>query len=397
MQQPASGFAKTLLETQVYPEIRPHPKAPLQTPYDVTAHTLPLLFGVNAVAVKDPFEATLAAVERPGIDPGRVEGRGAFFALGHGLGDLVTAARLLKEKVGVQWANVSFQDRGRRFEPGTLLVAASARARLEAVAKETGVVATGVSKTPSTRVLLTPRIGVYQSYNPSMDEGWTRFVLERQLGLPYTTLRNADLRRDLRGRFDAIVLPDETPKDIVDGRSAGTLPEEYTGGIGEEGVAALRRFVKGGGTLVAFNNAALLPVEDFDLGVSNALPKPPEGEEPKLLAPGSILRAQVVEPRSALAAGLGDSAALWFEDSPAFDVKRGTAVLRYSDAPLLSGYLSGGERLKGHAALVEVPLGDGRVVLFGFRPQYRAQSLATYVPFVNALLLASSKNSWAVR
>jgi hypothetical protein len=91
-----------------------------------------------------------------------------------------------------------------------------------------------------------------------------------------------------------------------------------------------------------------------------------------------------------LSHGLPPETPVWFESGPAFDVKAGRVVARYGGDPLLSGWLLGGRRLSGHAALVDVPLGRGRVVLFGFRPQYRAQSWATYIPFLNALYLSAA-------
>jgi hypothetical protein len=107
--------------------------------------------------------------------------------------------------------------------------------------------------------------------------------------------------------------------------------------------------------------------------------------------PGSILAARpdTVHP---LAHGLPETTPVWFEGSPAFEVEKGSAVLRYeAEDPLLSGWLLGGERLRGKAALVEVPFGRGRVVLFGFRPQYRAQSRVTYAALLNALYLSAAE------
>jgi hypothetical protein len=122
--------------------------------------------------------------------------------------------------------------------------------------------------------------------------------------------------------------------------------------------------------------------------VKNALAGVPPTE---FFCPGSILAARA-DPAHPLAHGLPETTPVWFEGSPAFDVEAGATVLRYGDEdPLLSGWLLGGERLKKRVALVEVPLGKGRVVLFGFRPQYRAQSRVTYAALLNALYLSAAE------
>jgi glutamine amidotransferase-like uncharacterized protein len=87
----------------------------------------------------------------------------------------------------------------------------------------------------------------------------------------------------------------------------------------------------------------------------------------------------------------------WVEDSPVFEVVNAGSALPAANVhviarypadknPLLSGWLLGENRIRGKAALVEVTLGKGRFILFGFRPQYRGQSLATYPLFFNAVL-----------
>lgn len=228
----------------------------------------------------------------------------------------------------------------------------------------------------------TPRIGVYQSYLPSADEGWTRWIFD-QLKVPYTTVHNTRMRAPLGTDFDVIVLPDQDATAIVNGHPAGTMPDEYAGGIGEQGVTALRAFVEAGGTLVAVDSATELPIARFGLPVKNVL----AGVD----APGSIIKT-VVTPKHPITAGAESDGTAWFEQSPAFDVGPGaTAVVRYpaQGDPRLTGTFAGSV-LNGKAAVVEAQLGKGRVILFGFRPQYRAQTINTSRLLINAVYSAGS-------
>ncbi|HSD27663.1 MAG TPA: M14 metallopeptidase family protein [Vicinamibacteria bacterium] len=388
MQQPASAFAKTVLERQRYPDLRECEGGPPKRPYDVTAHTLPLLLGVEVDAVGSPFEAALRLVSEEGAPAGTVEGRGPRLALGHASGELVALSRLLEQGVPVRWALDAFTEAGRSFPAGTLLVPASARRVVGSLASELGFVARAVRAEPRALRLRRPRVGLYRSWVPSMDEGWTRFVFEKEMGISYQTLRDREVQAgNLRGRFDAIVLPDQPPATLLGGHAKGAMPEEYTGGLGPEGTAALRGFVEQGGTLAALDSAALFAIEHLRLPVKNALAGVPAAD---FYCPGSILAARADSARP-LAHGLPRTTPVWFEGSPAFEVEKGEAVLRYEDEdPLLSGWLLGGSLLKGKAALAEVPLGKGRVVLFGFRPQYRAQSRVTYAALLNALYLSAA-------
>ena len=403
MAQPFSGFAKSLLERQRYPDLRQYPGGPPQRPYDVTAHTLPLLMGVEVAAVAESFSADLETIEAVVTVPGRVgPGRGRYLAFGHKNGDLVALSRLLGAGTAVLWATEAFRDDDRSFAAGTLLAPESARPRLEPLARELGLSVEPVSARPRALRLRAPRVGLYQSWVASMDEGWTRFVFEKEAEIPYKTLHDADVRAgNLSARFDAIVLPDQGAGQIKDGHRDGSLPKEYTGGLGAEGVQKLKEFVEAGGTLVALDSASDFAIRELGLPVTNALGRfgrgrsSEEGEAPEAGAtefycPGALLETKA-EGGSALAHGLDETTPVWFEASPAFDLSGGRAVLRYPHAnPLLSGWLLGDAHLHGKVALAEVPLGKGRVVLFGFRPQYRAQSWATYIPFLNALYTAAA-------
>ena len=174
-------------------------------------------------------------------------------------------------------------------------------------------------------------------------------------------------------------------KEIVEGNQAGSYPAEFTGGITEAGVENLRRFIVEGGTLICFDASTELAIKRFQLPLRNSL----EGLKSAVFyCPGSILGLEV-DTRSPLARGLGRDVNAYFINSSAFEVtdpKRVHVVARYaSDNILRSGWLLGEEHLKGKVALAEVPLGRGRVILFGFHPQHRGQTWATFPFIFNAI------------
>ena len=164
------------------------------------------------------------------------------------------------------------------------------------------------------------------------------------------------------------------------------MPAPYAGGLGESGVAAVRDFVQAGGRLVAVDRASDFAIQTFQLGIRSTV----EGLKPQqFYIPGSILKAALVA-GTPLTRGLPRDAAVWFwGGSRAFDVSHAQATVdaRYAaaDSLLLSGWMLGGEHIAGQPALVDATVGNGSVVLFGFAPNYRGQTIATWPLLFNAL------------
>jgi hypothetical protein len=236
-----------------------------------------------------------------------------------------------------------------------------------------------------------PRIGIYRSWVATADEGWTRFVLDT-FNIPYRSVLDAELRAEnsLRSKYDVIILPSQRMREIIDGNSPDRYPAEYAGGMTEKGVENLRRFVEDGGVLICFDAATELAIKRFDLPVRNAL----EGlRSSEFYCPGSIL-ALDVDTNHPMAKGLPPRVDAYFINSAAFDVmdqRRARIVARYAAQNVLrSGWLLGEKHIQGKAALVEVTMGRGRIVLFGFRPQHRGQTWGTFPFIFNALALAES-------
>jgi hypothetical protein len=312
LRQPYASFAKTLLEPQHYPDRRQYPGGPPERPYDVTAHTLPLLMGLRAIEVNDSLRVPLSAPIVPRV-----------------------------------------------AAPVPPIAQADSHP---------------------------PRIGLYRSYNSSMDEGWTRWVFDNWK-VPYTTLVDSVVRAGkLHEQFDVIVLPDQPPGELMEGLPP-RYPAPYPGGVGSDGADALRQFVADGGTLVALNEASRFAIQALLLPVRNVLEAVSEED---FYAPGSIFRLEL-DTTNAVAHGMPRETVGWFQSGPAFEVLDSTVthvIGRWPDDParvLLSGWVLHPERIAGKAAILEVQMGTGRVILFGLRPQYRGQSIATYPLLFNSL------------
>ena len=395
MAQVFARYAKDILEKQTYPEVRRSPTSPPEPPYDVTAWSLGMLLGVDHVVAHKPLPETLKWQKldgAPRID-GRVTGAGPRYVFDYRGPDAAKAVnRLLKDGARIAFENSTAAS----GKTARVWVLNGPRKSIESVAADIGLqVKTADGPAPASALAVkAPRIGMYSPWTGgNMDEGWTRWVLE-QYDFTSTTLHNADVRAGkLREKYDAIIFPDQSTRAIVDGAGGPNVRPEYRGGIGDEGVAALRDFIGHGGTLVTLGAASDLAIDRLAVPLKNLKAGLTRDQH---FAPGTILRIEV-DTNHPLGIGMEPETYGFYNNSPFFSVGEGfssqklAVVARYPNTDVVaSGWLKGEELMAGRAAVVTVDTSPGRIVLFGLRPQHRAQTHATFPLLFNALYLATS-------
>ena len=404
--QPYDRFVEEMMGIQRYPEVHPASGAGILEPYDVAAWSLPLMMGVQATKSWLTFEArkNSTILHDVPLPEGSVdhtlkyptvctsEGNDAFI--------LVNALLKLGGKITVDPA-IRGADTAECFN-------LTPHPQLDALAKKLHLrlgsgdeLRAGKDAIAEYAIAKSLRVGLYKSYIPSIDEGWTRFVLE-QYGFDVKNVENKQMRAgDLNSAFDVIILPDSSREIIVDGRggregSQEDLPPEYQGGIGKEGVKALKDFVDKGGTLITLARASELVMgEEFGLPVRNALAGANGRPLPQsdFNIPGSLLRVYV-DNQNPVGYGMPKEIAAFVDaplafstTAPAPGTERSVIAWYPDDAKdmLLSGYAHGAERLERKAAAVSFTRGKGHVVMFGFRVQHRAQTEGTFQMLFNAI------------
>ena len=436
MAQPKMGVVRWLLGQTFYPDnsyTREANGTPIR-PYDMSTDTMNEFMGVTADPVSTPVTAPLTLLTGLVAPVGAVAKGSNGYLLDGKQNDAIRAANLLLDK------NVAVRrvDKASGVaQVGDFVVDAAAPADLVAsIAKTTGVNFDALTSDVSaaSHSLKRLRVAMYERYaGGNSDQGWTQFTLE-QFGFPYSDIKDAELKAgNLNAKYDVLILPADnaftlmggrggrggapvaaapatapaTPAAPAAGRGAGAgsapaeggrgggialggsqVPPEYRSGFGDEGVEALKAFVKAGGTLLTFGESGTLAIDRFALPLKDVVAGKTSKE---FWSPGSTFHVKV-NTMNPLGYGMPvDALATWLSGSQAYDITDANAkvetIVSYVDKGVLqSGWLNGEQIIASKAAMVSVPYGSGRVVLIGFRAQHRSQTHGTFKLVFNSLL-----------
>jgi hypothetical protein len=396
MQQPYSGFAKTLLEVQHYPMLLQYPGGPPQRPYDVTAQTLPMLLGFQADLIPSQFSVQTKLLDK--ITPAPVTmpqapGAGGAYAVGpesYGVYQIVT--RLEAQGVPTFRAAAQFTDGGRTFPAGTIIVPPTGPARtvLQNQSKATGIPVYAISDVPAiagSQLKPGMRIGLMKPPN-NIQSGWLMWMFD-QYKVKYDIVKSSDYA-NLAGKFDAIVMPDGVSRNsIVNGLNPANYPPEWSWafGVGDVGWNALRDYVTGGGTLVSYGSGSTTAQQLFGLPLESVLPS----SSSVFYGPGSLL-SQEIDAGEPTGYGMNPNNPVWFDEDNAYRITDQTkypfhVVGKYPDSgnQLQSGWLIGGEYLNGAVNTVDWTVGKGSVVTFGNTAGFRTWNRGEQKMIFNAL------------
>jgi hypothetical protein len=445
MDQPYRNAAVNFLEEQKFPADEPNPPYddvawtfPLIYGVDGTK-----------IDDRKILAAAMEPVGAPVQAPGEVTGAGDLFLLRDTGQTSLLEARLLLGSHQVDAAETAFQADGAQYPAGSWIVQAP-RDAVEQAATRLGLSFHAVPALPDVRrhLLDLPRVGLLHTWTSTQDAGWARYTLDRT-GLRYELISDADLRRGgLSSRFDVILFPNTSGSfarmvhgfDPKYGPLAYTRTEEFpshgvpdasediTGGMGFEGLTELQRFLRDGGVLLALANAGTLAV---DGGLVRDVDRVPAGG---FNTPGSEVRVKVLRPEHPIAYGYEEIESVFRGNGPLWDVdkrNRGFAVVQFGTkkvdadedekkdgegdieeeeiedegsqaAPaasgaakadkkedkrlVLSGFVRGEDVVDGKPAILDVPVGKGRVLLYAFNPLHRYLNLSDFRFVWNALL-----------
>ncbi len=395
-----------MFEPQDHPNDFHHPGGPPVAPYDSAGWTLALQMGIEFDRILEPFDGPFEEVgDLLPVPPGRVLGSHSSpgFLFSHELNDSFRAAnRLLGSGHELYWMQGTGHDFWVANRAGLV-------AEMESLAWEVGVSfqAHDHPLSGSALRLKQPRIGLWDRFGGSIDSGWMRWIFEQwEFSFRLVFSRELDAG-NLEREFDVLVFVDGSIPDASGRERIGRRPprpeevaEEFRHRLGkvtvEKTIPQLRRFLEKGGTVLAIGNSTAL-ARHLGLPAMDALVEPgAAGErEPlpreKFYVPGSVLRMELADEHP-LAHGMKPVVDVFFDNSPVFRVApqalaQGVQVVGWfgRDPPLRSGWAWGQHYLRDTIAVMEWPVGRGKLLMYGPEVTFRSQPHGTFKLVFNGI------------
>ncbi|MCU1259541.1 MAG: hypothetical protein JWO80_2426 [Bryobacterales bacterium] len=392
--QPYGRLAKILLEKQDFPD------ANLRT-YDDTGWTMGLM---NQAEVKEVADKSVLAVPIKPVDTmtvtGAVTGEGRLMAvLDNGANSLMTLRYRLKD-TKFEAIEQKAQAGGLDLPAGTFLVASDPQVKNQI--EQLGLKAVALSIAPDVPKHLVdlPRLAVFSTWGATQDVGWVRHAFD-QFEVGYDLIYKERVRKgNLRKSYDVILIPNQGrggSKAIVNDIEArkSAIPykdmygetEDITGGMGIAGVNELDKFVNEGGVLITLGVASFVPA---DFGITRDIDA--TRTTPAFYAPGPIVEAEVMQSSNPIFYGYSKKVLpVRYANGPLLRVPaedRKWILMQYvgTEQSVLSGLMKGAAETKGRPAIVDVPVGKGRVLMFATNPCYRWQNLGEFGMLFNSIL-----------
>lgn len=406
--QPYGRLAKILLEKQNFPD-------PALRTYDDTGWTMGLMTHTPVVEIADKAVLAAAAenVERLSVK-GEVKGAGAaaLAVLNYGSNNLIALRYRLKD-AKVQANDQAFKAGDVQVPAGSLLVPANAASKT--AIEELGLKAVALAGLPTVPLheVDLPRMAVYSTWGNTQEVGWVRHALD-QFGVKYDLIYKERViqaskgQGNLRDAYDLILVPNQgrSGKGLVFDLEPRRKPlaytkseqfksqgmygesEDITGGMGLAGVAEFEKFVQAGGLLVTLGQASFFPAE---FGLTRSVDA--SRTSPQFYAPGPIVEAEILQPTHPIFYGYGNKTiSVRYANGPLLSVperdREQQVLMRFpgTERNVLSGLARGITETRNRPAIVDVPSGKGRVLLFATNPCYRWQNHGEFGMLFNSIL-----------
>jgi hypothetical protein len=408
--QPYGRLAKILLEKQDFPDQN------LRT-YDDTGWTMGLMSHADVKQIADKaildvpiqlldkldVKGTMSTVQSPVACAIAHYGSNNMVTLRYRLGDLKVNA-----------AEQSFKEGNTEFPAGSFIVPLSqggknVQAMVKSAVEDLGLTAALMTKIPDVPAheLDLPRLAVYSTWGNTQEVGWLRYALDK-FSVPYDLIYKERVKKgDLRSSYDVIIIPNQgrggkglvydiepkgkpipyTKTDRFKNLGMYGESDDITGGMGISGVAEFEKFVSGGGLLVTLGSASFFPPE---FGLTRTIDSGRTSSQ--FYAPGPIIEAEILQPTHPIFYGYSQKTVpVRYANGPMLQVpekEKGQVLMRFpgTERSVLSGLMKGVGEIRNRPAIVDVPVGRGRILLFSTNPCYRWQNFGEFNMLFNTVL-----------